>query len=135
MSRWSMILKPRNAVGASVGILAVALVSVLALRSSPYVSDLSWIPKWLSEWADRNGNLRNLPAFAALTLVLLWPLPWKHAGFFAALVAVTVESAQFFIAGRTFDWADIAWSLAGVTLVTLPAALFARFRTSRKPCT
>lgn len=111
---------------------AVAAIAYLALRGSPWVSEIPWIPSWVGEWADRNGNLRNLPAFAGLTLVLLWPLGWRTAALLSAILAVLLECAQVFIAGRHFDWADIGWSLLGVALVAVPAAAVAAAK-RRKP--
>ncbi len=100
---------------------AVGVVGFLALRSSPWVGELPWIPHWLSDWADRHGTLRNLPAFAALTVALIPAFGWRLGGGIAAGLSVALELAQVFIAGRTFDWADIGWSLAGVAAVSAVA--------------
>jgi hypothetical protein len=119
---------PRFILRMILGGAAVAVVAFLALRASPYISELPWIPEWEGEWADRNGNVRNLPAFAGLALVLLWPLGWRGAALLSAILAVLLECAQVFIAGRHFDWADIGWSLLGVALVAAPAAAAAASR-------
>ena len=114
----------------AIALAAVGVIAFLALRGSPWVGELPWMPRWLAEWADHNGNLRNLPAFAALTLVL-WPvLGWRLGAAVAALMSVGLETAQVFIAGRTFDWADIGWSLAGVAAVAAPAWLLEHVRRS-----
>lgn len=107
---------------------ALGVVAFLALRSSPWLGELSWMPRWLSDWADRNGDLRNLPAFAGLAAVLVLGLGRRWGGIVAATSAVGLEAAQVFIAGRVFGWADIAWSLVGVALVLGPLALLANIR-------
>lgn len=117
-----------------VAVVAVLAVAFLALRPSPWMGEVPWIPRWVGEWADRHGNFRNCPAFAGLAAVLLWPLGWRQAGVASAVLAVGLESAQWFISGRTFDWADIGWSLAGVAAVTVPASVW-RYRGKRnRPC-
>ncbi|MFM8683643.1 MAG: VanZ family protein [Chthoniobacterales bacterium] len=39
-----------------------------------------WIPSWLGEWADRNGNFRNFPVFAAFSALLFLVFTTSHAG-------------------------------------------------------
>ncbi len=105
---------------------AGALVAYLALRSSPWVGELSWLPAGLADWADHHGRLRNLPAFAGLTAVLVTALGWRRGAGCSALLAVGLECAQLGIRGRSFDPADIGWSLLGVVAIALPAGLAAR---------
>lgn len=99
-----------------VAVLACAVIAFLTLRTSPYVGELPFIPSWLGVWADSHGNLRNLPAFFLLTLFLVPALGRLHAGLLAAILSITLELAQLLRPGRTFDWADICWSLVGVVL-------------------
>ncbi len=112
---------------------AVAVIGFLALRSSPRVAELAWVPRWLSAWADHHGSLRNLPAFAALALVLILTLGRRPGSALAALLGVFLELAQTFISGRTFDWADIGWSLAGVVAVSAAFAVACFFRNRPGP--
>jgi hypothetical protein len=116
----------------ALALISVGVVAFLALRPSPYVGELPWMPDWLGHWADRNGNVRNLPAFAGLAMILVWALGWRAAGVWASLLAVSLECAQVVIAGRSFDWADIGWSLTGVILVVAPYYSVAKFREKRK---
>lgn len=110
---------------------AVAVISYLALRPSPWIGEVSWIPRWLGQWADAYGNFRNFPAFCLLAgvLALIAGARWGCAG--AALLAVVVETAQVWIGGRTFDWADIFWSLAGVALTFVLARAVAKYGKGR----
>lgn len=104
------------------GILFAALVGFLALRSSPYVQHLPWMPRWLGEWADSNGIARNVVAFFALGLCwfVLVGRQWRHAIALAGF-GVALEVAQWWIPGRIFDWRDIVASLAGVLFAWLAA--------------
>ena len=111
-------------------LIAASAVAFLALRASPWVGEVPWIPRWISDWADRNGNLRNLPAFAALAFALIPTLGWRLGSGVAAALAISLELAQHFIAGRTFDWADIGWSLAGVALAIGVVLSWRRLRKS-----
>jgi hypothetical protein len=36
------------------------------------MSELPFIPTWLGTWADRNGNFRNFPVFAAFAALLFF---------------------------------------------------------------
>lgn len=109
------------------GILLGAVIGFLALRSSPYVQHLPWMPRWLGEWADSNGIVRNVVAFFALGLgwFVLVSRQWWHVIALAGF-GVALEVAQRWIPGRIFDWRDIIASLAGVLFAWLAAALLAR---------
>lgn len=102
-----------------VATVALAVVAYLALRGSPRVSDVAWIPGELGHWADRHGALRNLPAFGLLALfgTMAWGLR-KGCGL-AAVFAVGLEFAQKWMPHRRFDPADIYWSLLGVAIVAV----------------
>ena len=41
--------------------------------------EMWWIPDWLGTWADRNGNFRNFPVFAALAALLFLVFNTCHA--------------------------------------------------------
>ena len=106
------------------------LVAILfcALAPSPNMREVIWIPSWLGEWADRNGNFRNFPVFAALAALLFfvftfyqrlvtrygrWRLAFS-AFLVTALLGASLEVAQLlFLPNRHFDWADIGWLAAG----------------------
>jgi hypothetical protein len=100
-------------------VMAVGLVGVvvyLATRGSPYLAEVPWLPKWLGAWADRHGNLRNLPAFFAVGGMLEGLWGWRAAMWCGCGLGVGMEVAQLFISGRFFSWADVCWSCAGVVL-------------------
>ena len=82
----------------------MALIGFLAVRGSPYVAELPWIPRWLAIWADAHGVWRNVPAFGALYLVVLVGLGWNRRVIALAAVCVfaaCVEFAQLLLpAGR-----------------------------------
>lgn len=102
-------------------VLALAL-AFLALRASPYLTEVSWVPRDVADWADRNGNFRNFPAFGLLALAMTCVMSLRSAGVSAGGLAVIVEVAQIGIAGRTFDFEDIFWSLGGIASAVIIAA-------------
>ncbi|MDO8544148.1 MAG: VanZ family protein [Opitutaceae bacterium] len=113
-----------------VGILLVAglaiLIAFLALRPSPYLRHIPWMPRDLGYWVDRNGVLRNAVAFfvLALPVYLFVGSRWWHAAGLAVF-ATLLEVAQLGIRSRVFDWRDIVASVAGIA-VAWPLAWIAR---------
>lgn len=111
-----------------------AVMAFLALRSSPYLQYIPWMPRRLGVWADHNGVLRNTVAFAGFAGVVYallgcrWGLVVALCGFSAL-----IEVAQLWIPGRTFDWKDIVASVAGV-LIAWPFAWVARRFLASRPC-
>jgi glycopeptide antibiotics resistance protein len=55
-------------------IILLAAIATCSLAPSPNMREMWWIPGWLGEWADRNGNFRNFPVFAALAALLFFVL-------------------------------------------------------------
>lgn len=111
-----------------------ALMAFLALRSSPYLQYIPWMPRRLGVWADHNGVLRNTVAFAGFALVVHLLLGCR-AWLVAALCAfgALIEVAQIWIPSRTFDWKDIVASVAGV-LIAWPFAWAGRRLMRPRPC-
>ncbi len=106
-------------------VLAAALlasIAFLALRRSPYVDSVPWIPHWLGGWADRHGVVRNVVAFFGLGLACAVLLGLRVRLFvWLAVFGTAIEVAQIWIPGRTFDLRDIAATLAGLALAWLAA--------------
>src|SRR5687767_2184903 len=98
--------------------LALALAAVIAffaLRASPYLQYIPWMPRSIGVWADHNGVLRNTIAFFAFALAV-YLLVGCRAWHVVALsgFATLVEVAQLWVRGRVFDWHDIVASIAGI---------------------
>ena len=116
-------------------VLVVALAGVLAflaLRTSPYLQYIPWMPRRIGVWADHNGIVRNAAAFFAFALIvylLVGRRAWQVAGL--CFFATAVEVAQLWIRGRVFDWRDIAASIIGVLLAWPVAWAFRTRSTSR----
>ncbi len=94
-----------------------AVITFLALRSSPYLQYIPWMPRRIGVWADSNGIGRNAVAFFALALpvFLLVGRRLVH-GVALAAFATVIEVAQLWIPGRVFDWRDIVASVAGIVV-------------------
>jgi glycopeptide antibiotics resistance protein len=96
---------------------ALGVLAFLALRHSPYLQSIAWMPRPLGVWSDHHGVFRNTVAFFALGLLvflLLGPNPWYLVTL--CIFSTALEVAQRWIPGRFFDWKDIWASLAGIIL-------------------
>ena len=111
-----MTRRQRNVRIAIVALLA-AVIAFLALRSSPYLQYIPWMPRRIGVWADHHGVSRNAVAFFGLGLAVFL-LIGLRAWHFALLCgfAAGLEVAQLGIRGRTFDWRDIVLSIVGIAL-------------------
>ena len=109
-------------------LLLGGVIAFLALRSSPYLQYIPWMPRRLGVWADHNGIVRNIAAFFVFAL-MVFLLVGRHARHVAVLClfATGIEVAQLWIKGRVFDWRDILASMAGIFLAW-PIALLLRAR-------
>ena len=92
-------------------------IAFLALRSSPYLQYVPWMPRRIGVWADSNGIVRNIAAFFVFALAVFL-LVGRRAGHVAVLClfATAIEMAQLGIKGRVFDWRDILASMGGIIL-------------------
>ena len=99
-------------------VLAIAgVIAFFALRASPYLQYIPWMPRSIGVWADHNGILRNTVAFfvfAVAVYLLVGCRAWHVIALSA--FATLVEVAQLWVRGRVFDWRDIGASIAGILL-------------------
>jgi glycopeptide antibiotics resistance protein len=101
-------------------VLVLALAGVIAffaLRASPYLQYIPWMPRSIGVWADHNGVLRNTVAFFVFALavyLLVGCRVWHIVAL--SCFATLVEVAQRWVPGRVFDWDDIVASIAGILL-------------------
>jgi hypothetical protein len=95
----------------------VGCVGFFALRSSPHLTEITWLPRWLTVWADNHGVLRNVVAFAAFGLVTFAVSGCRcRTTIVAGLFAMVLEVGQIWLPARFFDWKDIAASWAGLVV-------------------
>ena len=127
-------MTPRRALFCRVLVLlAIAgIVGFLALRTSPYLQYISWMPRPVGVWADSNGIVRNVAAFFVFALAAFL-LVGRGVLQVAALClfATSIEVAQLWVRGRVFDWRDIVASIAGILLAWPVAWAFRRRSASR----
>ena len=93
------------------------VIAFFALRTSPYLQYIPWMPRSIGVWADHNGVVRNTVAFFGLAFAV-YLLVGCRAWHVVALscFATLVEVAQLWVRGRVFDWDDIVASIAGILL-------------------
>ena len=105
------------------GFVAISVaVMYLTLRPSPDLAEIFWIPDWLGNWADKNGNVRTAVPFFIPSM--LWglisrrkKLPVHLSGYAAIwLFLIITESLQIFLPQRNMDIGDIGWGSFGMAL-------------------
>lgn len=98
--------------------LGGACAAYLSLRSTGRLATVPWLPRWAVDWADEHGRLRNLPAYALLTVPVMLLDARSRVRAWGALAAglfgTGLEFAEVFVPARMVEWQDIAWTWAGV---------------------
>lgn len=102
--------------------------------------EISWLPRWLGHWADRNGELRTAVPFFMLSAYLaieawigfskscsLANLAWLLGAFCLIALLTLTEVLQLVLPLRHFDWADIGFGMIGTLLGGFPLLLRALF--------
>ena len=121
--------------------LGVGLILYLSLRTSPSLVELSWLPDWLSRWADRHGDFRTLIPYAAASsyigLEACWifrrstslpALIWLLAAYGLLALLCLTELIQIPLSRRTFSWLDLLWGGLGILSGVLPIWIQAQLR-------
>lgn len=117
----------RRGLGVTAVLLGAAAIAFLALRSSPYLQYIPWMPRTIGVWADSNGILRNVAAFFTLGVLIFVFLGRRAIHVLATIgFGTALEVAQLWIPGRVFDPWDIAASTAGILLAWPVSWLFRR---------
>lgn len=123
-------------------VIAVALFFSIVYFSwipSPRLTEVSWLPSWVSKWADENERLRTAVPFVGLGLVIgvafihqqqLWRKGWWQWWIILTGLAAGVELGQLALPRRVFDLIDIFWGSAGGGFGIL-AAFLAQFFLTR----
>lgn len=127
-------------------LLILYVVLYLSLRPSPVLMEVAWLPNWLSEWADRHGDLRTgVPYLGASFLICLCVALYDQicpsvmmpasarrithlilsgGGLFFLLVLT--EVIQLWLPQRWPRWQDVFWGGSGI-LVGAILLLFAEW--------
>ena len=112
---------------ALLSILLCVAIALVTLETSPRMTAVPWIPRFIARWADAEPTFRNFPPYALATLLsTLTALTWirprtRRRGLlvilgmlcFWALLGTGLECAQLWLPYRKFDLLDITWSVVG----------------------
>ena len=112
---------------ALLSILLFVAIALVTLETSPQMTMVSWIPKFISRWADAEPTFRNFPPYALATLLstltaMTWIRPHTRThglliilGMLClwTLLGIGLECAQLWLPYRKFDLMDITWSVVG----------------------
>ena len=111
----------------TLSLLLLAAIVWVTLGTSPQMTTVSWIPEFISRWADAEPTFRNFPPYAIATLLstltaLTWIRPRTRTHgllmilgmlFFWTLLGTGLECVQLWLPYRKFDLLDITWSVVG----------------------
>jgi hypothetical protein len=104
-----------------VGAVGVGLAIFLSVRSSPAMTTVGWLPKFVANWLDHYGRFRNFPAFAMLAIPFLIITPkFLQRVCIIVLLALLIDSLemiQVWIPTRFADLWDIFWGWTGILAV------------------
>jgi hypothetical protein len=96
------------------------MVLYLLLRPSPSATGLPLAPGWLVHWLNNRPDIRTLPMACgyAMAAALLFKPGWGRGLCLLGVLLVLLvgEVAQLFLPLRSFSWADVGYSVAGVAL-------------------
>lgn len=130
-------IKLASILGVITLLVAIAWAS---LAGSPFMQSIHWIPDFIAQWADRNPNFRNFPAFGLLSAVTFLAALFARgraansiqlALFCAASVTVLaalLEAIQLALPNRSADWRDILYAALGALTGSLIPALVLKLR-------
>lgn len=119
--------RPMRLFLSTLSLLLLAAIVWVTLASLPQMTTVSWIPKYISRWADAEPTFRNFPPYAIATLLstltaLAWIMPCtRRQGLLVilgmlclwTLLGTGLECAQLWLPYRKFDLLDITWSVVG----------------------
>lgn len=127
-------------------------IVVCSLAPSPNMREMWWIPDWLGTWADRNGNFRNFPVFAALAALLFFIFSFLPSAFHSGLklkfqpfsfrtalraavctsaLGASLEALQLLLPNRHADPMDLLWMTLGAFVGAFSAGSVSTLWSSR----
>lgn len=108
-----------------VALSAVLVVLILAASWAPdsKMTELRWLPRWITALADRGPNIRTAAPFIPLAFLLVHGLacsgfkrPKTWALGLCLACVILAESGQLFLPGRHCDGWDVLWGGVGAIL-------------------
>ncbi|WPJ97382.1 hypothetical protein SH580_06625 [Coraliomargarita algicola] len=116
---------------ALLGLVGFALIAYLSWRPSPDLTDITWLPNWLSTWSNLPGNWDRrtfVPHFLLSSYIaaeMTWSfrhskslpfLLWILGVYALGALLIMTECAQVWIPGRFASWSDMRWGGLGILL-------------------
>lgn len=116
------------------GLLGIGVVTFLSLRSSPAISTVWWIPRFVANWADRHGRFDNFPAYGMMGVpfFMIASAFRRQVWVFAvlSLIIISLELTQLAIPTRHCDVWDMFWGCMGLLAAWAICETLKRFRLS-----
>jgi hypothetical protein len=114
------------------GLVGIGVVAFLSLRSSPAISTVRWIPRFIANWADRHGRFDNFPAYGMMGVPFFMTNPTLRRQLWSivilSLFIVSLELAQLAIPTRHCDIWDMFWGSMGLVAAWADCEVLKIFR-------
>ncbi|MBK7099564.1 MAG: VanZ family protein [Sphingobacteriales bacterium] len=113
-------------------LIGTGVVFYFSWKSNPDLEANEWIPLWLTTWANKNYNFRTAIPFMLMGVFIssffrqsfrFYILCWM-----AMIVMVVIaEAGQLYLPGRSFDFWDIFYGVAGGAIGLITGKVFKFF--------
>jgi len=113
-------------------LLGALVVFYFSWKGNPDLEESWWMPHWVVVWGNENFNLRTAVPFVGMGLMLGYMIRRRFLYFLCcwlAMVALVViaEVGQLYLPGRSFDFWDIFYGVAGGATGILTGKVFKFF--------
>jgi glycopeptide antibiotics resistance protein len=105
------------------------LVSIAVLffswTSSPALTNVRWLPRWIATWADKEENMNSRTAIPMFLWGIVAGVTFSRSKSISVVMIISLligisllmlaEGIQYYLPYRHADWGDIYWGTIGLT--------------------